>query len=116
MSPGRHKRTNRALGGRRIINKTIHPAGFIIFFVRLVAELIIPELLPASCHYISSLSNYPQRLSTAKVVTGLKLVELLVVRLLPTPSWGRSRTMSGGSRSGLKRSVRVQAFTCSRSL
>ena len=104
------------LAGQFIMGVSIHPAWSTIFSVWLLTELIIPELLPWSCHYISSPFNYSQGLSTPAVVVRLKLVELLAVRHLLTPSWGRSRAVSGGSGSGVTRSVRVQAFTCSRSL
>ena len=83
MSPGGRKRTNMVLGGLFKMGVSIHHSRSTIFCAWLLAKLIIPRLLPSSCHYIFSPFNYPQRLLTAKVVTGLKLVELIIARYLP---------------------------------
>ena len=90
------------LGGRFIVGVSIHPARSTVFSAWLLAELIIPRLLPSSCHYIFSPFNYPQRLLTAKVVTGLKLVELIIARHLPNLPW---REVAVQRREGVARAL-----------
>ena len=102
MSPGGRQRTNMVLGGLFVVDVSIYPAGSTIFSAWLIAELIIRRLLPSSCHYIFSPFNYPQRLSTAEVVTGLKLVELIIARHLPNLPW---REVAAQRREGVDRAL-----------
>ena len=90
------------LGGLFIMGVSIHHSRSTIFSAWLLAELIIPPLLPSSFHYIFSPFNYPERLSTAEVVTGLKLVELIIARHLPNLPW---REVAAQRREGVARAL-----------
>src|SRR5262252_8463720 len=116
MSPGGRKRTNMVLGGLFIVGISIHPARFTIFSAWLLAELIIRQLLSCSHHYIFSPFNSFQRLSTLNPAMPLKRVEKSSPATFPIFLDRRPRRKIRTALLGLKRSVRVQAFTCSRSL
>ena len=81
---------------------------------------------PWSDRYLFSVFNAFQQLSirfntlqhdsTSAILTVLKRVEQLTAVTFRTSLEGRSTRSGGRESQGVKRSVRVQAFTCSRSL
>jgi hypothetical protein len=68
---------------------------------------------PWSDRYLFSALNAFERLSTREVLTTLKRVEQLVAVTFRTSLEGRSTRGGGWELLDVKRSVRVQAFTCS---
>jgi integrase len=69
---------------------------------------------PWSDRYLFFPFNYLQRLLTREVLTTLKGIEPLSPVIFRTSLEGRSTRSVGRESFGVKRSVRVQAFTCSR--
>jgi hypothetical protein len=90
--------------------------GLVPIFAMLLAIMIIGQSRPWSDRYPFSTLNRFQPLLTWKVLTVLKRAELLFPVTFRTSLEGRSTRSVGRESFGVKRSVRVQAFTCSRSL
>src|SRR5260370_4107150 len=90
--------------------------GVIAIFAMLLAIMIIGPSRPWSDRYLFLPFNYLQRLSTWEVLTTLKGIEPLSPVTFRTSLEGRSTRSVVREALGVKRSVRVQAFTCSRSL
>jgi hypothetical protein len=85
-------------------------------FAMTLALLIMGQSRPWSDRYLFSALNAIQRLKTPLMLTMLKRVEHLSAVTFRTSLEGRSARSVGRESVGLKRSVRVQAFTRSRSL
>src|SRR6516162_4182104 len=105
-----------AFDGQFIMGVSIHPARTTIFSAWLLAEVIIRQWL--SC-------GGPFHILTLQLVSAtfhfdlampLKRVERFSPATLRNFLDGGRDARSGRHRWGVKRSVRVQAFTCSRSL
>ena len=84
------------------------------FTNRLLTELIMGQSRPWSDRYLFSPFNGFQRLSTRALPAALKRVELLSAVTFRTSLEGRSTRSVGREFLGLKRIVRVHAFTCPR--
>jgi hypothetical protein len=95
---------------------SIHPARSTIFSAWLLAELIIRQLLPCSHHYIFSPFNSFQGSLTLDLAMPLKRVEMFSPATFRIFLDRRPRRKIRTASLGLKRSVRVQPFTCSWSL
>jgi hypothetical protein len=87
--------------------------GSIPIFAMSLAIVIMGPSRPWSDRYLFLPFNYLQRLSTWKVLTTLKGIEPLSPVTFRTSLGGRSTRSVGRESFGVKRSVRVQAFTCS---
>jgi len=86
-------------------------AGLISIFAMLLAIMIMGPSRPWSDRYLFFPFNYLQRPSTWKILTTLKGIELIIPVTFRTSLVGRSTHSVGRESLGLKRSVRVQAFT-----
>jgi hypothetical protein len=86
----------------------------VAIFAMLVAKMIMGPSRPWSDRYLFRPFNYLQRLSTWEVLMTLKGIEPLSLVTFRTSLEGRLMHSIGRESLCLKRSVRVQAFTCSR--
>jgi hypothetical protein len=77
-----------------------------------LALVIMGQPPPWSDRYLFSAFNALQRLSTPAILAVLKRVELLSAVTFRISLEGRSTLSVGRELLGIKRSVRVQAFTC----
>jgi len=85
--------------------------GMIPIFATLLTIMIMGPSRPWSDRYLFFPFNYLQRLSTWKVLSTLKGIELVIPVIFRTSLVGRSTRSVGRESFGVKRSVRVGACT-----
>jgi hypothetical protein len=102
--------------GKPVISETRMPVAVVVGSLARLATAAMGPSRPWSDGYLFSALNLPRLPSTPPMLAMLKRAQTSSPVTSGPPLKGGRRVASGGSRLGIKRSVRVQTFTGSGSL